>query len=170
MNTFNVSTEKGKLRVSLPTSIDEISTEYLKAVTRHIRVGNEYSLVAIVYKTNTAMLLNASKQKDAVTSVIPLFIKSGKTEDEFINSLDIKDVLTITGSDIAMGIHVGNPYNELSMSRIASIFKEDSDIVKASFTDKTMYYFVEFKLIPNCNIHATVAKNVAPGTFIEVEQ
>lgn len=170
MNTINASTEKGKLKVSLPTNIDEISADYLKAVTRHIRVGNEYSLVAIVYKTSTFMLLNTYKQKDAVTSVIPLFVKCGNTEDEFINGLDIKDILTITGSDISMGIHVGNPYNELSMSKITSILQEHENITKERFTKGDYYYLVEFKLIPNCNIHATVTKNVAPGTFIEVEQ
>ena len=158
MKSFEVNTEKGKVIINLPTSIDEIKTEYLKEVTEHIKVAPEYSLVALIYGTTMAELINATNVFNNVV-VVPMFIKAGKTDSEFINDINIRDVLTITSGNLSLAIHVANPYNQLSINKISSMIRyniKNNDIRKESFLDRNVYRFIEFKLVPNCNINAVI--------------
>lgn len=155
MNSITVNTEKGKVILNLPTSIEDITVEYLKEVTEHIKVAPEYSLVALVYSTNIAEVLNM-KNVSANVAVVPMFVKAGKTDSEFINGINIKDILTITSGNLSLAIHVPNSYNQLSINKVVSLMEKDSNVRKTSFADKNIYRFVEFKLVPNCNINAVI--------------
>ena len=71
MNSITVNTEKGKVILNLPTSIDEINPVYLTEVTEHIKVAPEYSLVALVYSTTISQVLNM-KNVPANVAVVPM--------------------------------------------------------------------------------------------------
>lgn len=169
MNSITVNTKKGKVILNLPTSIDEISSVYLKEVTEHIKVAPEYSLVALVYSTTMTQVLNM-KNILAKVAVVPMFVKAGKTDSEFINGINVKDILTITSGNLSLAIHVPNSYNQLSLNKISSLISQDDNVRKTSFSDKNTYRFVEFKLVPNCNINAVVGINnlVKADYIIEV--
>lgn len=155
MNSITVNTEKGKVILNLPTSIEDITAEYLKEVTEHIKVAPEYSLVALVYSTNITEVLNM-KNVSANVAVVPMFVKAGKTDSEFINGINTKDILTITSGNLSLAIHVSNSYNQLSINKVVSLMEKDNNVRKTSFADKNIYRFVEFKLVPNCNINAVI--------------
>jgi hypothetical protein len=159
MKTFKVKVGDKNFEVSLPTSISEISVEYLNEVTEHIKVGPEYSLVAIIYKEKLPILLNNTKNNQQINaSVVPLFVRSGDTESTFVKGISAKDILIVTGSDLSLGIHVTSPINNLSINGLANMFLLDKEFVKSIWTDTTYYMFIEFKLIPNCNIHGVNGK------------
>lgn len=155
MNSIAVNTKKGKVILNLPTSIDDISIAYLKEVTEHIKVAPEYSLVALIYSTTISQVLNI-KNIPANVAVVPIFVKAGKTDSEFIKNINTKDVLTITSGNISLAVHVPNSYNQLSLNKISALLAEDDNVRKISFSDKNIYRFIEFKLIPNCNINAVI--------------
>ena len=169
MNSITVNTTKSKVILNLPTSIDEINSVYLKEVTEHIKVAPEYSLVALVYSTTMTQVLNM-KNIPANVAVVPMFVKAGKTDSEFINGINVKDILTITSGNLSLAIHVPNSYNQLSLNKISSLISQDDNVRKTSFSDKNTYRFVEFKLVPNCNINAVVGINnsVKADYIIEV--
>ena len=155
MNSITVSTEKGKVILNLPTSIDEINPVYLTEVTEHIKVAPEYSLVALVYSTTISQVLNM-KNVSANVAVVPMFVKAGKTDSEFIKGINTKDILTITSGNLSLAIHVPNSYNQLSLNKVSALLAGDDNVRKTSFSDKNIYRFIEFKLVPNCNINAVI--------------
>lgn len=160
MKTVKVN-EKGKEVVfNLPTSLSEISDDYLKAITDNIEVANHHTLIGIVHhaKLNRLAIAYYTKKKSVTTNVIPVFIKCGKTDIEFLNNADIKDKLLIPESDIAIGYHVVVPRNELSIDKvIGSIVnntsKEEYESLTMSNDDKEVY-FIEFKIVTNTAIKA----------------
>lgn len=156
MKAIEINAKEGKVIINLPTSMEDITEQYLKDVTKHIVVAPEYSLIGIVYKTTLVEIINIAKVKETTVGVIPVFIKAGNTDNEFINTIDTKDVVVITGTNISLGIHVHVPTNNLSINNIRRVCGEDKTIMSNSFKDKDTYYCIEFKLIPNCNINGVL--------------
>ena len=170
MNSIKLNVSGKNVTLNLPTSVTEISEVYLDEVTKHIKVAPEYSLVAIVFKSSLPMLLNTNKGKEENASVITLFVKAGETDSDFIKGIDTKDILVITGSNISLGIHINNPFNQLSLSKLMPLLNADRNIGKTCFADRNTYCFVEFKLIPNCNINGVLGTtNDIKCDYIEYE-
>ena len=94
-------------------SLEEIPVDYFKECTDFIHPAPNYALVAIVYKDSLNLILTAGKKKEgANVAIIPIFIKCGTTDSEFINSLNIGDKIVISGSDLSIGNHINSPYNK----------------------------------------------------------
>lgn len=155
MLTLDVKGNHGDYKVNLPTSLDEISQSYISEVTSHVRLDANYSLIGLVFKDKLSSLLLASrkKTKQSDVAVIPVFVKAGKTDSEFINSLTIKEKLIIAPSDIMMGYHVSTPKNIITINNILNIIDGDMTLYNKLLTIKDECYFIEFKIVPNCNIH-----------------
>lgn len=170
MKEFNVTIKERNVIISLPTSLDEIKKEYLENISKHIKVGDEHSLIALVYKVNLAYILNTKRKiKDSVSSIMPVFVKTGATENNFVNSLNTKDILVVSGSDISLGHHVGNIANTLSLSSVVNAWNTDKELIKKSLIDQSDYYLVEFKIIPNCVIHGTIGTpETEDNTYVKV--
>lgn len=96
------------------------------------------------------------KNVPANVAVVPMFVKAGKTDSEFIKGINTKDILTITSGNLSLAIHVPNSYNQLSLNKVSALLAGDDNVRKTSFSDKNIYRFVEFKLVPNCNINAVI--------------
>lgn len=153
MKAFTVNGSYGKFILNLPTDFTEITPEYLLSVTEELSIAKGYSLIAIVYRERLAIILNsASKQQALNTAVIPVFVKHGETEHKFIESLSAGDKVVITGSNIARGIHIAAPNNELNIDRIVNLCKDDKNVYKEAITSREYLYFVEFKLVPDYDI------------------
>lgn len=170
MKEFNVTIKERNVIISLPTSIDEVKKEYLENISKHIGVGDEHSLIALVYKVNLAYILNTKRKiKDSVSSIIPVFVKTGATENDFVNSLNTKDVLVVSASDISIGHHVGNIANTLSLGNVVNALNTNKELIKNSLIDQDNYYLVEFKIIPNCAIHGIIGiPEKEDNTYVKV--
>lgn len=155
MLEFEVNGKKGRYQITLPTKIEEINHEFLKDCADTIDIAPDYSLIALLYKQPLAMVLNALKKRDGMTTaVVPMFIQSGKTDSEFINSLKLGDKLVVMGSSLSIAVHVNIGINELNIERFLGIVDGDNKFRADVFKYKEPCIFVDFKLIPNCDLKA----------------
>lgn len=175
MFNFQVKTPNGVYNVNLPTNFSEVSKDYLRYATEHIQVAPEYSLVALIYRERLAVILNSSKQnKELNTSVVPVFVKAGKTDSNFINNMQLGDTIIITGSDLSIGVHVNSVLNVLSIPNIVAMCKDDSNSYKNALKNSDYCHFVEFKLVPNSAIKGILGavkfSNVNPYVSKETKE
>lgn len=167
MKEFNVSGRYGNYNITLPTKLEEITPEYLNGVTSGVVIAPEHSLIAIVSREKLAVILNASKKREAIaTSVLPLFVKSGETEFDFIKHIETGQKLIMASSDLGRGYHVICPDNKITVEGIIKICADDKELSKTIFIQQDYLYFVDFKLIPNCDIKGAYSNyDAKPITF-----
>lgn len=168
MLELKVNGKQGLYKLSLPTSLNEITEQYIHDVTSHVNVAPNYSLIGLVFreKLSTLMLAARKNTKKSDVSVIPIFVKSENIGEQFAH-VCICDRLIIAPSDIMMGYHVSAPNNFLTINTILDILDGDVNVYKEVLNVKDECYFIEFKLVPNCNIHGyysnlEVAEFVSP--------
>ena len=155
MKTFKVNGKAGSYVINLPQSLKEIGTEYLSDCTKFINPAPNYAVVAVVYKDSLSLVLTAAKKKTPVNAaVIPVFVKAGDSDSEFIKSIKLGDRIVVSASDLSIGHHISSPYNKITPSIIASICDGDKDIYREAMTMQELVCFVEFKLVPISAIHA----------------
>lgn len=159
MNTIKVNGNLGEFELNLPENLDEISNEYLKQCTDFVHPAPDYALVGVVYKDALSLVLTAAKKnKPANVQVIPIFIKAGKTNYEFINSLTLGDKVVVSASDLSIGHHINSPYNKITPQNIINVCEGDREIYKDALTFNKPICFLEFKLVPISAIHANLDK------------
>ena len=161
MLTLKTSNVRGVHELNLPTSLNEIDESYITKVTSHIKVDANYTLVGLIYreKLSTLVLAATRNKKTSDIAVIPIFVKAGESDSKFINSLNIKDKLIISPSDIMMGYHVSAPNNLLTINNILDLLEGDPIVNQKLMNINEQCYFIEFKLVPNCNIHGAYEKS-----------
>lgn len=156
MKTFELITPEKTVVFNFPTSLNEITQDYLLSVTENVNVANDYSLVAIVYHESLGSIILARKQskKSMSAGVIPVFVKSGITDNSFIKSANCKDKLIISTSQLSLGHHVAAPSNTLSLDYFINILDKDFEVAKRNNNNygKEHCFFIEFKIVPNCDI------------------
>ena len=141
--------------IILPTNISELTEhDYLYNLSSHVDVADDYSLIALCHKEKLSNFVIAGRgsKKEMATSVVPIFVKSGKSTNIFINSIKKGSKVIISGSALSLGHHVAVTNNDLNMSKFASIIDGDSNAMRNALALNTNVYFVEFKLIPNNEI------------------
>ena len=155
MLTLEVNNKQGVFQLNLPTSLNEIEESYIMEVTNHVKVDANYTLIGVVFreKLSTLVLAARKSKKNSDIPVIPIFVKAGETDSKLINSLKIRDKLIISASDIMMGYHVSAPNNLITINTILDLLDGDIKVYNQLMTSQEMCYFIEFKLVPNCNIH-----------------
>lgn len=155
MKTFKVNGKAGSYVINLPQSLEEIGTEYLSDCTKFINPAPNYAVVAVVYKDSLSLVLTAAKKKTPVNAaVIPVFVKAGDSDSEFIKSIKLGDRIVVAASDLSIGHHIASPYNKITPSTVYVICDGDKDIYRESMTMQEPVCFVEFKLVPISAIHA----------------
>lgn len=169
MLTLDVNSKRGVFKMNLPTSLNEIDESYIAEVTDHVKVDANYTLIGVVFRERLSTLILAARKnkKNSDIPVIPVFVKAGKTDSELINSLKIRDKLIVSASDIMMGHHISAPNNLLTINTILDLLEEDAESYTKLIGNNEQCYFIEFKLVPNCNIHGAykqpkVAEFVSP--------
>lgn len=155
MLTLKTNNVRGVHELNLPTSLNEIDESYIAEVTSHIKVDANYTLIGLVYreKLSTLVLATTRNKKTSDITVIPIFVKAGESDSKFINSLNIKDKLIISPSDIMLGYHISAPNNLLTINTILDLIEGDPVVNQKLMSINEQCYFIEFKLVPNCNIH-----------------
>lgn len=157
MLNFKTSGKNGAFNIALPTNLSEITNDYLYNVTKDIIVADDYSLICICYRETLSSIIfaNNTKKGRITTGVVPIFVKHGNTDNTYIRSINCGDKLVIAPSDIAMGHHVTAPKNKITIDNILYCTEGDNKIYQESLKFAKPCYFLEFKIVPNCNIHAS---------------
>uniref|UniRef100_A0AAU8MIY3 Uncharacterized protein n=1 Tax=Geladintestivirus 5 TaxID=3233137 RepID=A0AAU8MIY3_9CAUD len=155
MLKFEVNGKYGTVLMNLPTKLSEITPEYLNEVTSNVVVADNYSLIGILYRESLAsvILANNRKQKNITTAIVPIFIKSGVTNTEYIKQMSCGDKIIIAPSDIAIGHHVTCPKNKITINNILDYCDGDKEAYQRAIGISQACYYLEFKIVPNCNIH-----------------
>ena len=155
MLKFEVNGKKGNVILNLPTSIEELTKDYLINITNEVNVGNNYSLIALCHREKLSAFIMAGRNKknDMSTAVVPIFIKHGSiTTDSHVNNINVGDKLIIAPSNMAMGLHVNISKNTLTMGTLLNFIDGDGFAYQNALKYKEQVYFIEFKIIPNCDI------------------
>ena len=161
MKTFKVNGDAGSYLITLPQSLDEIGTDYLKQCTDFINPAPNYAVVAVVYKDSLSLILTAYKKKTATNmAVVPVFIKAGTNDSEFVKSIELGDKVVVSGSDLSIGHHIQAPFNKITPTIITALCEGDKDIYKEAMLMTEPVCFVEFKLVPISAIHAKLEDKV----------
>lgn len=165
MLTLEVNNKQGVFQLNLPTSLNEIDESYILEVTKHIKIDAHYTLIGVVFreKLSTIALAARKNKKNSDISVIPVFVKAGETDSKLINSLNVRDKLIISPSDIMMGHHISAPNNLITINTILDLLDGDTKVYNQLIGIQEMCYFIEFKLVPNCNIHGAYGKTDVAG-------
>lgn len=163
MKEFDVTNNHGSYKLYLPTNVKEvINNDYFLKVTEGIELPDEHSLIALAYREKLSIVLNTtSKARNQGTAVIPMFVKNGPTNSKYIDKLKANTPIIIDGTDIARGHHVNIKKNFLSIGAVQSLCK-NTKVANDSIKDPNEYYFVEFKIIPNCDIHGNYPSEDIP--------
>lgn len=161
MKEFIVKTKNVEVKFNFPTNLKELSKEYLKEVTDSVVVAPNYTLVGMVYHEAlpSVILTCRNKKKTASIGVIPIFIKSGaNSEPSVVDSAEIGQKLLISNNQLQLAYHCAAPSNKLTLDYFANVIDNtiDRDLYERAIADKdgSEVLFVEFKIIPNCDIIA----------------
>lgn len=142
----------------MPTSMSEIDMNVIADYVKHVNVSKDYALIAVVFKERPISIVSLSKQnKNASVSGVAVMIKSN-TDNEFINSIKLGEALVISPSDISMGHHVNSPANVLTPGFLLNLLRTNVDLNKKLMAVKLPTYFVDFKIVPVCNIHGSIGR------------
>lgn len=163
MKQFSVKTKDGReVNFNFPTSISEISEEYLKKVTDAITVADNYSLIALCYseKLSTMILTARTVKKNAKLKVTPIFVKAGDCDIDFIKNAKMKQRVVSMQSQLSLGVHVTMPYHKLTIDYFTKVItnSENNNIYEEELVKEKLAkeyqecVFIEFKVIPNSDI------------------
>lgn len=171
MLEFETKGKNGHYFLKLPTSLNEITPDYLNDVTSDIVVAPDYSLIGVVYREKLSTLILAANQrkKESAISVIPIMIKTGKSSNQMFDNITIGNKLVISPSDIAMGHHIGASRNKLTINDFLRYTDGDGYAYQNASKHNEYCYFIEFKIVPNCNIHGYYSNEdikVAENPFV----
>lgn len=159
MKDFVIGNGTNGFTMNLPTTLNEITEDYLLGVTKNINIAPYHAIVAMVYRCKLPEIISsAKKKKDLATAVVPLFVaaKLGdaiepETEKLFSN-VKCGDKLIIAGTDLERGLHLVCPKNFINIDNIVNIYSRDDNFAKGVMIDQNYYYFVDFKLVPIVDI------------------
>ena len=142
----------------MPTSMSEVDMNVISDYVNHVNVGKDYALIAVVFKERPITIVSVSRQnKNASVSGVAVMIKSN-TDNEFINTIKLGEALVISPSDIAIGHHVNSPANVLTPGFLLNLLQTNADLNKKLMAVNVPTYFVDFKIVPVCNIHGSIGR------------
>lgn len=162
MLQFEVNGKLGKGHLVFPTNLNELNGVELNNLCSKIHVADNHSLVCLCYRETIGNVLftASSKKKNSITTaVVPLIIKSGKTDNEFIKNIKAGEIAIIPASDLALGYHVYIKDNPYTIDYLLKRSEGDTALYQRSLSFKNAVYFTEFKIVPNCNIKGYYEKD-----------
>ena len=81
MKEFKVTNGKANITLNLPTSLSEITPEYLTSVTSHIEVAPYHAIIGIVYRCKLPELVSTNKKSRAMSmAIVPVYVKGNITD------------------------------------------------------------------------------------------
>lgn len=166
MKEFIVKTKMSEVKFNFPTNLKELSNDYLKQVTDGITVAPNYSLIGLVYHEKLANLIITcvNKKKNASIGVVPIFIKTSNGDNSIVNIAKLGQKLLIGHSQLELAYKCAVPNNTLNLDYFATVINNSIDTKlyekAAKDVDQSEILFVDFKVIPNCDIIALYDDNI----------
>lgn len=177
MKEFIVKTKMAEVKFNFPTNLNELSKDYLKEITDNVVIAPNYSLIGIVYHEalSNIILTCKNRKKNASIGIIPIFIKSGKGEQSIVDNAKVGQKLLIDGSRIEFAHKCAVPGNKLTINYLAEVLDNsvDTDLYQKELTtnSRSEVLFIEFKIIPNCDIIALYEEgNYVECPYVEVSK
>lgn len=159
MKEFIIGEGKTGFTMNLPTSLSEITEEYLIGVTKDIQIAPYHTVVALVYRCKLPEIISTAKKKrDLATAIVPLYVSSLVPDNAGVETVDMfkkincGDKLIIAGTDLERGYHLVCPKNFITIDNVVRIYNNDMNFAKGVMIDQNYYYFVDFKLVPITDI------------------
>ena len=148
--------------LELPTSVDEIDSDYVKELTKGIKIAENYSLVGVVafFKLNELILsVKRVNEKSQNAPVIPIFIKAGDCSNYFISNIQFKDELVVSATNLKIADTAKFAKNKYSFIHVCNLINKDVTVGKKAieYAGATICC-LDFKIVPNCNIVANYSK------------
>lgn len=166
-----IKSDKAPYGVNLPTNIKEVSKEALEAITTGIKLPKHYCIVALCFKTKlSSFAISVSTKRANEIGVVPVLAKIYAKDSELVNS-SVGDKIIIDRSALERGSHI-NCATCISSNAFRSYLINDEELTKAIVTNKAEKYNIdsnaniivlEFKVVPVCEIRASVSDNVKPN-------
>lgn len=152
--------------INVPTSLSEISAEYLQKVTDHIHVAEHFAIVALVLTTKLSeycYTINNPNGKAPTIGVTPILVKFNS--NEATSHLKVGDIVIISDTDLERGNHLNVP-SIITSDRVGAYLMSDAKYIKdiqigEAKDDKgnrigdSMVKLLQFKVVPVCDIHAS---------------
>ena len=155
MKEFIVTDGKQDFAFKLPTSISEISGDYLKAVTEHITIAPYHAIIATVYRAKLPEVISSNKKsRGMAVSITPLFVKANvpleteKPTFDMLAGIKAADRIIIAGTDVERGYQLSTPLNMITLENVIKIYNHDNNYAKDVMIDQNYYFFVDFKMVP----------------------
>lgn len=159
----------GSAIAKLPTSVNEIITnDYLINATKNITVAKNWVLIGVIFSDKISRLasvgnINYKASDDSSTKKIKslgtVFVKAGdNTSDDFISSLRCGDQVLILSDCVNYAQDVPVPNNVIGLNHFFQVLKDNNAYEIASkIADEAI--FVEYKILPICDIHCKINVN-----------
>lgn len=155
-----------KFELNLPTSLSEISNDYLKSITDDITIAEHYALVAICHKTKLVdLLLSASNKKPISTITNYLFIKANVDTDSFVSNIPLGTKLIVNNEQVNLYKPIKIPTNVLSIKNILDHTVGDSELYKKALSISDLCCCLEFSIVPMIDILGTTKQDI--DSFVE---
>lgn len=158
---IELSNDKIKVGIKLPTTVDEITPEMLEQLTSQVKLARNYVLIALCYEMRFAdLVFDTKKQKP--TKVYAKVAKASLIDNSYI---DIKcgDIIAISQSAIEMGQHVYIK-SVASENAIKAFLLDKAKLTRPNATsinpsdiqdiDSRVFLLIEFKIVPVGDIRA----------------
>lgn len=157
---IELSNDKIKLGIKLPTNVDEITAEMLEQLTAQVKLGKGYAIIALCYEVNFMSLVFTNKQQKATKVYTKVAKLNG--DSDFID-VKVGDVIAISKSSIEMGQHIH--INSVASEKcILAYLLDKAKLTRPSATsivpadlegiDGRNFLLMEFKVIPIRDIRA----------------
>lgn len=157
---IELSNDKIKLGIKLPTDVDEITAEMLEQLTAQVKLGKGYAIIALCYEVNFMNLVFTNKQQKATKVYTKVAKLNG--DSDFID-VKVGDVIAIGKSSIEMGQHIH--INSVASEKcILAYLLDKAKLTRPSATsivpadlegiDGRNFLLIEFKVIPIRDIRA----------------
>lgn len=153
--------------LNVPTKLGEITPEYLLKATEHIKVADNYAMIALVLTTKLSeycYTLNNPKGKQPEVGVTPILIKYNVSDDVKVD-FEQGEIVIVANSDLERAYHCNVP-SMITSDRIGEYIMSDEEFRKnlqlGNIKDENgnrlgdnYIKMIQFKIIPICDIHGS---------------
>lgn len=153
--------------LNVPTSFKEITPEYLNKATKHIKIAENYAMIALVLTTKLSeycYTLNSNSNKQPEVGVTPIIVKFNNSADVHVD-FEAGDIAIVANSDLERAYHCNAP-SMITSDRVAEYIMSDEQFRKdlqlgniKDENDKRLgdYHIkmIQFKILPICDIHGS---------------
>lgn len=156
MKDLNVNVGGKNVELHLPTKLNEISLDYLNAVTSNVVIEKNYALVALCVNGTLATFANMTKKNVDVSATVKIIRFNDPSNN--INS-NAGNIAICAPTDIMRGYEVSSPMNVLAPSKVMGLITQDKQLLTELFKHTEHIYLVTFKLVPLTDIHGSYTNN-----------